>query len=315
VPRCVIARERSDCGNLISRAKIAAVAALPRNDTLEDILILFCPIIKFKTIMPSRELKSVVLSGLGAITARGDFILRTNESTALRGSTPAQSSTALPGFQLSDYLDTKKTYLDRCSSLALAGGALALRDAGIEWPTQNEKFGITLGTHLGCVETMKGFWDKAHERGVHLAPPLLFSHSYFNTPISLCAIEFGLKGYHTTVCAGHNSGLEAVRAAFDAIRLGHADAMLCGGVEAITPTRALCEPNENLGEAAVFFVLENAECAAKRGAEYSRAIDDNVFGAAAQHIEAVRATFGDCGGAQGALRVLWELGSIDSLEL
>ncbi len=261
--------------------------------------------------MPTRELNSVVLTGLGAITARGDFNLRANESTAPHGSTPTSGSTALPDFQLGNYLDTKKTYLDRCSSLTLAGGALALRDAGIDWPTQNEKFGITLGTHLGCVETMKGFWDKAHERGVRLAPPLLFSHSYFNTPISLCAIEFGLKGYHTTICAGEKSGLEAVRAAFDAIRLGHADAMLCGGVEALTPTRALCEPNENIGEASVFFVLENTESAANRGAKNSRSINDMDFEAALEHREKVRSEFGDCGGADGALCVLWEVGDVD----
>ena len=36
--QCVIARERSDCGNLSAPNQIAAVAALPRNDnTLQDV--------------------------------------------------------------------------------------------------------------------------------------------------------------------------------------------------------------------------------------------------------------------------------------
>jgi len=244
-----------------------------------------------------RELNSVVLTGVGALTARGDCTRRAVRSIAGAGF-------VLPEFQLSDYLDSKKTYLDRCSALALAGCALALRDAGVLWPVAEEAFGIALGTHLGCLETMKGFWDKAGERGVRLAPPLLFSHSYINSPISLCAIEFGLKGYHTTLCAGRDSGLEAVRAAFDAIRLGHAGAMLCGGVEAATPTRQLCEPTGNMGEASVFFVLETPAHAAARGVEYSVPLEDETLNAALQHREAVRATWGDCGGAEGALCLL-----------
>jgi 3-oxoacyl-(acyl-carrier-protein) synthase len=249
---------------------------------------------------------SVVLTGLGALTARGDDTLHATQSTIQ--STP-DASFALPDFQLSRYLDSKKTYLDRCSALALAGCALALRDAGVLWPPPEEEFGITLGTHLGCIETMKSFWDKATERGVHLAPPLLFSHSYFNSPISLCAIEFGLKGYHTTICAGRESGLEAVRAACDAIRLGHAEAMLCGGVEAYTPARAACEPVENMGEAAVFFVLETPARAAARGAEYSVPLGDGIWDAALQQRAGVRATFGDCGGAEGALCLLRQVQS------
>ncbi len=253
-----------------------------------------------------KELHSVVLMGLGAITARGDFTLRPGTSPV--DAEPADNSTlTIEGFKLDDYLASQKTYLDRCSALALAGCALALRDAGIEWPLQDEvaeSFGITLGTHLGCVETMQTFWKQAIERGLRLANPLLFSHSYFNTPISLCAIEFGLKGYHTTFCAGHESGLEAVRAAYDAIRLGHAAAMLCGGVEAVTPMRQRCEAETVLGEAATFFVLESATHAEQRGASISQAVAEAWFEAALAERAAIRAQFGDCGGAESTLCLL-----------
>jgi len=245
------------------------------------------------------EFNNVVLSGLGAITARGDFSLRD-------GSTPGEANGekfVIENFALENYLSSQKTYLDRCSALALAGCALALRDAQIEPPANEEKFGITLGTHFGCLETMKTFWDKASEKGVRLANPLLFSHSYFNSPISLCAIEFGLKGYHATFCAGEYSGLEAVRAAFDAIRLGHADAMICGGVDAVTPTRLLCTPHEKAGEAAVFFVLESEEHAHRRGAQSTRVITESWFGIASRAAE-TQARFGYCGGAQSTLALV-----------
>jgi 3-oxoacyl-(acyl-carrier-protein) synthase len=256
----------------------------------------------------ARELHEVVLTGMGGITARGDMTLQ--NTTKLDDT----RTFTLPDFKLENYLSSQKTYLDRCSALALAGCALALRDAGLSWPlnddmsTHDALCGITLGTHLGCIETMKVFWDKATERGTRLANPLLFSHSYFNTPISLCAIEFGLKGYHTTFCAGTQSGIEAVRAAHGAIQLGHAAMMLCGGVEAWTPTRALLEAGSNacapLGEASVFFVLESVHHAEMRNADNRIPLDFRVLEDVANNEafqESVHEQYGDCGGAASAL--------------
>lgn len=245
-----------------------------------------------------KELREVVLTGMGAITARGDATLH-GESTLSLESDAAEF--AIENFTLENYLPSSKTYLDRCSALALAGGALALRDAKIEWPVEEAKFGITLGTHYGCLETMKSFWDNAVLKGARLANPILFSHSYVNSPISLCAIEFGLKGYHATLCAREYSGLEAVRAAFDAIRLGHANAMLCGGVEAATPTRAACDETENTGEAAVFFVLENSGHATARGAVSTQIVEPGWFDNAVAKLEESVTAFGNCSGVQSLL--------------
>jgi 3-oxoacyl-[acyl-carrier-protein] synthase II len=242
-------------------------------------------------------MQNVVLTGMGAVTARGDWTLK-GGSTPDAGEAPAHF--AIENFALENYLSSPKTYLDRCSALALAGCALALRDAKIETPVAGEKFGVTLGTHFGCVETMKTFWDKAMEKGVRLANPLLFSHSYFNSPISLCAIEFGLKGTHGTFCAHENSGLEAVRAAFDAIRLGHAEAMLCGGVDALSPARALFAPQDNAGEASVFFVLENESHARSRDAGSTPSVNEAWFQNDWPR-EEIAKQFGDCAGAGSTL--------------
>jgi 3-oxoacyl-[acyl-carrier-protein] synthase II len=250
------------------------------------------------------ELQAVVLTGIGAITARGDFTSANWQN--ISATTAPDDAFTLADFALEKYLESPKTYLDRASALALAGCALALRDAAIAWPVPNEDFGITLGTHLGCIETMRGFWDKAVERGVRVANPLLFSHSYFNSPISLCAIEYGLKGYHATICAGENSGFQAVQAAFDAIRLGHASAMVCGGVEATSPTRSAGEGEVGNGEASVFFVLESSTHATQRGAKVLCDLQEATL----QQPEALSATVsssGHCGGAQSTLTLLQQL--------
>ncbi len=252
-------------------------------------------------------MRDVVLTGGAAITARGDLQLSkpADEARPAEGGFAGGDfgGGAIEGFALGKYLESSKTYLDRCSALALAGCAQALKSAAQSWPVEDgDAFGIALGTHDGCLETMRAFWDSVAERGVEKANSILFSHSYLNSPVSLCAIEFGLRGHHGTYSTDSKSGLDAVQLAFDAIRLGHAQAMLCGGVEALTPARAACEPAGNLSEAACFFVLEAKERAQARGAQALAELSDDWFEQA--EIEGAARRFGDCGGANGSLALL-----------
>jgi len=243
-------------------------------------------------------MRDVVLTGGAAITARGDFGFGGPQVLA-----EGFEGGAIEGFALSKYLSSSKTYLDRCSALALAGCAQALRAANQSWPVEDgDAFGIALGTHDGCLETMRAFWDSVAERGVEKANSILFSHSYLNSPISLCAIEFGLRGHHGTYSSDSKSGLDAIEIAWDAIRLGHADAMLCGGVEALTPARQACEPAPNQSEASCFLVLESRERAQTRGAQVLADVSDAWFEQA--DIERAVRRFGDCGGANGALALM-----------
>lgn len=199
----------------------------------------------------------VLITGVGAILPAGDFTLHSRPQ-------PRFSESALADFDLRTYLESPKTYLDRCSALALAGCALALKDAGLAGPF-DEDFGLSLGTLYGCVETMRGFEAKLAESGPRAVSPLLFSHSYFNSPASICAIEWGLKGYHATFC-GPDAGWQAVEVARDAILLGHATRMLCGGVDALSPDPDLGVGSPGPAGASVFVVLESEASADERSA-------------------------------------------------
>lgn len=247
-------------------------------------------------------MREVVLTGGAAITARYNF--GTDKPLPIAALSDEEfGGGPIEGFALGKYLQSSKTYLDRCSALALAGCAGALGAANQSWPVEDgDAFGIALGTHDGCLETMRAFWDSVAERGVEKANSILFSHSYLNSPISLCAIEFGLRGHHGTYCHDSRSGFDAIEIAWDAIRLGHAEAMLCGGVEALTPARQACETAPNLSEASCFLVLESKERAQARGASVDSPISDEWFQAAS--IERTAQRFGDCGGANGALALL-----------
>ena len=213
-------------------------------------------------------------------------------------------SATITAFDLKRYPVSPKTYLDRCSALALAGCGLALHSSGLALPREDMgRCGITLGTQYGCLGTMKSFWDKIEEKGVSQASPLLFSHSYFNSPISLCAIEWGLKGYHSTVC-GADAGLDAIRTAWEAITLGHADIMICGGVDAATPDRAALSGEEDGGEASAFLVLQARETAP----DGAPVVDSESFDKIADlQLLAARDAWGNCGAAVGALAFMQNL--------
>ena len=152
-----------------------------------------------------------------------------------------------------DYPLAPKTYLDRASELALCAASLALQNAGLSGPLGSD-CGLAMGTRFGSVETMRVFEDKLHQSGARGASPLLFSHSYFNAAAALIAIEWGIGGYHAPFC-GADSAWQAVETARDAIELGHAELMLCGGVEARSLARDWAGETQS-AEGAFFVVLK-----------------------------------------------------------
>ncbi len=166
---------------------------------------------------------------------------------------PPKGALSVGEIKRADYPLSPKTYLDRASELALCAAALALRTAKLSGPLGPD-CGLAMGTQFGSVETMRVFEDKLHQSGTRGASPLLFSHSYFNAAAALIAIEWGIGGYHAPFC-GRDSAWQAIETARDAIVLGHAETMLCGGVEANSPARSWAGENQS-GEGAVFVVLQ-----------------------------------------------------------
>ena len=166
---------------------------------------------------------------------------------------PAGDELSIGAINRADYPLSPKTYLDRASELALCAASLALRDADLSGPLGPD-FGLAIGTQFGSVETMRVFEEKLHQSGTRGASPLLFSHSYFNAAAALIAIEWGIGGHHAPFC-GPNSAWQAIENARDAIALGHADAMLCGGVEARSQARDWAGENQS-AEGAFFLILQ-----------------------------------------------------------
>ena len=173
---------------------------------------------------------------------------------------------------LDELLPSAKTYLDRTSAFTLAAVTLALQDADLAPDAfAPGQAGIVLGSEFGCLGTMQIYTSALQQKGARLANPLLFSHMYVNTPTSLAAIEFGLRGHHGTF-AGQGAGRQALESAGEALRLGRAEVMLAVGVDSISEPlyrrwsrKARWEPTA-LGEGACALVLETGDHAAQRHA-------------------------------------------------
>jgi 3-oxoacyl-[acyl-carrier-protein] synthase II len=201
---------------------------------------------------------------------------------------PTTRAAEIRDFELDQLLDTRQTYLDRASQFALAATQLALEDAGLSREAVPDA-ALFYGSAFGCMDTMALFFDDLATKGPRLVKPFLFPHTYSNTPISLLAIEFGIRGYHANYASGCVASGCAIIDAYDRVRSGRCELALAGGVDAIslpayeglTELGELspgdggaehCAPFSSarngmvLGEGAATLVIESHDHAGERGA-------------------------------------------------
>jgi 3-oxoacyl-(acyl-carrier-protein) synthase len=154
------------------------------------------------------------------------------------------------------------------------------------------KVGVVIATGIGGGESKENqhliFMEKGIKRISPFAAVMICTHS----AAGIISCELGIKGPNTTISSGCTSGLDAIYAAYNAIKLGDADIMLAGAGEApITPyivaifcscgllTRSngdpkrAIKPYDNnadgtvLGEGGAVLVLEELQSALKRKAK------------------------------------------------
>ncbi len=152
---------------------------------------------------------------------------------------------------------SKKSYLDPASALFLAATAQALLQSGLTPEVASrDAVGILAGTSYGCLETAEIFFADYLSKGPRLVKPLLFPHAYTNTPVSLAAMEWELRGHHDNHLSNDTASGMALLQAFDLIASGRARTLVAGGVEALSPLRLHAKQQAvPLGEAAATVVL------------------------------------------------------------
>jgi 3-oxoacyl-[acyl-carrier-protein] synthase II len=179
--------------------------------------------------------------------------------------------------------------LDRSARLLCSAAKLAIEDSKLTINYKNtDEIGVCTGT------TLSSLWNFAEfERGAIKDSPLftdasLFPGTVVNAASSQVSIRFNIQGFNTTVSTGYTASLDALKYAIDFIRLGRIKTVLVGGVESfalinyvgfyrlgffagIRGEELSCPFDKRrngiiLGEGAAVIVIEDEECAEKRGA-------------------------------------------------
>ena len=140
-------------------------------------------------------------------------------------------------FDYSHYMDKKVgRRIARFSRMAIAASLEALNQAGIDTEELSEEqsygFGVILGNGGGAIDEDQKTMETIHKRGHGRVDPFYISKRLGNMAAANLAIEFGLRGYNSTIVTACAAGTQAIGEAAHVIRRGSADIMITGGVEA-----------------------------------------------------------------------------------
>jgi 3-oxoacyl-[acyl-carrier-protein] synthase II len=249
--------------------------------------------------------RRVVITGLGAVTPLGNDV----ESTWANLVAGASGAGPITQFDASDFpvkfaceakdfdpatwIDYKAARrMDRFTHLALAAARQAEADSGIEIQAAPDRVGAAVATGIGGLKSFESCLDTLRDRGPDRVNPFSIVQIIPNLGAGWVSMELGTKGPLSAPCTACAASNMAIGEGLDAIRLGRADTMICGGTEApITSVgiagfgamRAISRRNEEpekasrpfdaerdgfvMGEAGAMIVLEELEQAKARGAK------------------------------------------------
>ena len=248
--------------------------------------------------------RRVVVTGLGAISPLGLDVEQTWHAL-IAGRSGVRTITAfdpqgsavriaaeVPGFDAADFFGRRRArHLDRVVQLALVATKEAIEDSKLDVAMAPERTGVVYASGIGGIRTLEDGIRVLINRGAEWVNPYVVPMMIPNMAAGEIAMEWQLLGYNCCTVTACSASAHAIGTAFDAIRLGRADAMVCGGSEAaVTPVgiagfaamKALSTRNDEperasrpfdalrdgfvLGEAAATLVIEEREFALRRGA-------------------------------------------------
>jgi 3-oxoacyl-[acyl-carrier-protein] synthase II len=274
----------------------------------------------------NKPLKRVVVTGLGALTPLGNSVSAYWEGL-LNGVSGADSITLfdaskfktqfaceLKGFNPEDYFDRKEARkLDRFSQLAVVAASQAVEHAKLNDETINkDRVGVIWGSGIGGMTT---FMEEVRNfylgDGTPRFNPFFIPKLILDIASGHISMKYGFRGPNFATVSACASSTNAIIDAYNYIRLGKADAIICGGSEAVineagvggfNAMKALSERNDApktasrpfdvdrdgfvMGEGAGAIILEEYEHAIKRGIPIIAEIAGGGASADAHHLTA-----------------------------
>ena len=267
--------------------------------------------------------KRVVVTGLGAMTSLGLTLQETWEGLVAGRSgigpitqfdaseSPSRIAGEIRGFDPNTFVDRKDARrMARTSQVSVAVAQAALADAALALPlVDGERAGVLMGTAVGGLEQTVSVIDDHRRRGWGRVNPFSPIEMLCNIPSHHVSCLAGAEGPISTEVAACASGTQAVGGAADLIRLGAADVIICGGVEALihfVPITSFCamralstrndEPERAsrpfdadrdgfvYSEGCAILVLESLEHATARGATVRGEVLGHASSSDAYHI-------------------------------
>jgi 3-oxoacyl-[acyl-carrier-protein] synthase II len=186
----------------------------------------------------------VVVTGVAAITAGGADIdglwasmvggkgLAATFETDNNGRWPIDMACHVPGFAPSDWMPRAfSRRASRAQQFVIAASRQLARQ-GLFDGLVAERTGVSIGTCFGGMELALRQLTRIDRRGWRGIDPFFAAGCMPNTIPGFVAIEYGFRGPNMCPSIACASGAGAVADAAEQIRLGRADAMVAGGVDA-----------------------------------------------------------------------------------
>jgi len=266
--------------------------------------------------------RRVVITGLGALTPLGNDV-ETTWRSLLAGESgagpitqfdtdgfPVKFACEVRDFHPADFIDHKQARrMDRFAQLIVAAARQAEADSGIDIAKEADRIGASIATGIGGLKSYQDCYDTLLARGADRVNPFAIPAIIPNMGAGWVSMELGTKGPLLSECTACAASNMAIGDGTDAIRLGRADMMFCGGTEAAInkvgiagfgAMRALSRRNDEprrasrpfdagrdgfvMGEAGAVVVIEELEHARARGATIYAEIAGYGVSSDASHI-------------------------------
>jgi 3-oxoacyl-[acyl-carrier-protein] synthase II len=224
---------------------------------------------------------------------------------------PCQIAAEVSDFEIDRFIEVKEQKkMDRFIHFGLAAATMAMEDSGLKVTEDNsDRIGVIVGSGIGGLSAIEHYKQVLLEKGPKRVSPFFIPMTIINLTSGQISIRFGVKGPNSAVATACATGTHSIGDAFKLIQQGVADAMICGGTEAVitplgiagfTSMKALSTRNDNpekasrpfdrdrdgfvMGEGAGIIVIEELEHALKRGARIYAEIIGYGLNADAYHI-------------------------------
>jgi 3-oxoacyl-[acyl-carrier-protein] synthase II len=249
--------------------------------------------------------RRVVITGLGMVSPLGNDVA-TSWRNLLAGESgagpitqfdasdyPITFACEVKDFDPDQYMEHKQARrMDRFAQMIIGAARQAEADSALDITSEPHRVGASIATGIGGLKSFQDCHDTLRDRGPDRVSPFSIPAIIPNMGAGWVSMELGTQGPLSSQCTACAASNMAIGDGVDAIRLGRADVMLCGGTEAAInqvgisgfgAMRALSRRNDDpkrasrpfdrdrdgfvMGEAAAVVVLEELEHARSRGAK------------------------------------------------